>query len=161
MIRLQVRAASERETIRFGEWLGRALAAPAWIGLTGPMGAGKTRLAQGIARGLGYAGRVRSPSYVLEHRYRGRRLILHLDLYRLDEAGDDLQADWEEAGDAVVLVEWAERTRPPAGAVGVALTPCGEESRWIDLSWPPEHPAMRDLSFGAAGAVPVAGETGA
>jgi len=111
MIRLQMLAASERQTVGFGEWLGRALAAPAWIGLIGPMGAGKTRLAQGIARGLGYAGRVRSPSYVLEHRYRGRRLILHLDLYRLEEAGDDLQGEWEGAGDGVVLVEWAERGR--------------------------------------------------
>ena len=145
MIHFQFRSPAEEVTLRFGAWLGRTLAAPAWIGLRGPLGAGKTRLAQGIASGLGYRGRVRSPSYVLEHRYRGCRPILHLDLDRLDDAGADLRADWEEEDVAVVLVEWAERTTPPDDALAISLSPSGETARWIDLAWPGGHPAMRNV----------------
>jgi tRNA threonylcarbamoyladenosine biosynthesis protein TsaE len=71
---------AEARTLEFGEKLGRALAAPAWVGLSGPLGSGKTRLIQGIARGLGFDGPVRSPTFVLEHRYRGRVRDLRLEV---------------------------------------------------------------------------------
>jgi len=126
---------SEESTLRFGESLGRALARPVWIGLSGPLGAGKTRLIQGLARGLDYQGPVRSPSYVLEHRYRGRLPIRHLDLYRLEAPGPDLEASWEEDEGAVVLVEWAERVEePPPRALRIEITPAGD-GRWIRLEW--------------------------
>lgn len=142
MKRLLWRSASEEATLRFGRELGNALVGPAWIGLIGPLGAGKTRLVQGVAAGLGYAGRVRSPSYVLEHRYPARLPILHLDLYRLEEAGEDLEADWEEC-EGVVLVEWADRVRrPPPGAYSLRITPAGETERWIELLWPESSPSL-------------------
>lgn len=145
MRRFVWRSISEEATLRFGRALGASLAGPAWIGLFGPLGAGKTRLVQGVAAGLGYAGRVRSPSYVLEHRYPGRLPILHLDLYRLDAAGADLEADWEES-DGVVLVEWAERVpRPPAGAFTLRITPREETERWIELLWPEESASLPRL----------------
>lgn len=143
--------ASEEETLRFGRALGASLRAPAWIGLHGPLGAGKTRLVQGVAAGLGYAGRVRSPSYVLEHRYPARWPILHLDLYRLDEPGADLEADWEEF-EGVVLVEWAERVPdPPPGAFRLSITPLDEARRAIELCWPEGSAALPH--FGLEGAV--------
>jgi tRNA threonylcarbamoyladenosine biosynthesis protein TsaE len=150
MTRLAWRSAGEAATVRFGVVLGRALAGPAWIGLCGPLGAGKTRLAAGVARGLGYAGRVRSPSFVLERRYRGRCPILHLDLYRLAGDDDDLRAGWEEATEAVVLVEWAERvTEPPRNAFTVRIVPDGDTSRRIELEWRAGESPLGDLRLEA------------
>jgi tRNA threonylcarbamoyladenosine biosynthesis protein TsaE len=146
MNRLSWWSAAEEETVRFGEILGRALAPPAWVGLTGPLGAGKTRLVQGVARGLGYTGRVRSPSFVLEHVYRGRVPIHHLDLYRLETAPDDLEASWLEGDDGVTLVEWAERVPdPPPSAHWIRLEPSGEPGRWIHLDWPDQGGRVRDF----------------
>jgi tRNA threonylcarbamoyladenosine biosynthesis protein TsaE len=136
MTRLIWRSPGEEATVRFGVMLGQALAGPAWIGLGGPLGAGKTRLAAGVARGLGFRGRVQSPSYVLERRYQGRCPILHLDLYRLTGDDLDLRESWEEATDAVVLVEWAERVgAPPRGALQIQIVPQDESNRQIELSW--------------------------
>jgi tRNA threonylcarbamoyladenosine biosynthesis protein TsaE len=147
-ISLLWRSAREEETIRFGQALGRALAAPAWIGLTGPLGSGKTRLIQGLAAGLGVAGPVKSPTFVLEHRYRGRVPVLHYDLYRCDRSGEDLEASWEEATGSVVLVEWAERVEsPPEEAVRIAIAPEGASSRWINLEWMAGRGPLRDLRF--------------
>ena len=82
------------------------------ITLSGDLGAGKTTLVRGMLRGLGFEGRVKSPSYGLVERYDLPGLIVHhLDLYRLGDPGEldflgleDLLAD-----DSVLLVEWPER----------------------------------------------------
>jgi tRNA threonylcarbamoyladenosine biosynthesis protein TsaE len=78
--------------------------------LIGPLGAGKTTLAQGIGAGLGVAGPVVSPTFVIARVYRGGRLpMVHVDAYRLggvDEV-DDLDLD-AVVGESVSLVEWGE-----------------------------------------------------
>src|SRR5204862_103265 len=75
---------SPEETAALGEQWGREAQAGWLIGLTGELGAGKTQLVKGIARGLGIAAPVLSPTFVLVHEYQGGRLSLaHLDLYRL------------------------------------------------------------------------------
>lgn len=128
---------SEEETIAFGERLGRALRSCAVVGLTGPLGAGKTRLAQGIARGAGYDGRVRSPTFALLHEYRGRIPIRHIDLYRLDRLDEGTAGEWEEAmeTDGLTLVEWSDRFEDflPASAVEIRLAPEGPSRRRIQL----------------------------
>ena len=103
------RTRSEEETVSLGRALALALVPPVWVGLTGPLGAGKTRLVQGIADGLHYPGRVRSPTFVLENRYAASVPIVHQDLYRLSDVDEEILAGWEENVDAIVLVEWAER----------------------------------------------------
>jgi tRNA threonylcarbamoyladenosine biosynthesis protein TsaE len=149
MMRLFWWSETEKSTLEFGETLGRALVPPAWIGLTGPLGAGKTRLIQGIARGLGFGGPVRSPTFVLEHRYRGRHPILHLDLYRLEAPGPDLEASWEEEEEGIVLVEWSDRVPdPPVHALSIAIYPQegpAGAGRWIRLEWDPGLGRVRDL----------------
>jgi tRNA threonylcarbamoyladenosine biosynthesis protein TsaE len=106
-----VTAAREADTVAFGEALGRGLKAGDLVLLYGELGAGKTTLVRGLARGVGYRGRVTSPTFALAHVYRGRRLTLHhLDLYRLHDGDvgelglDELLADPRGA----VVVEWPQ-----------------------------------------------------
>lgn len=115
---------SESETVALGEVLGRQLLPGGLILLFGELGAGKTTLVRGIARGVGFRGRVSSPTFALAHVYRGRRLVLHhLDLYRLrdGEAGElgleELLADPRGA----VVVEWPGAARWPSKRVEVRL----------------------------------------
>ncbi|MFN8548868.1 MAG: tRNA (adenosine(37)-N6)-threonylcarbamoyltransferase complex ATPase subunit type 1 TsaE [Candidatus Eisenbacteria bacterium] len=146
MIRFDWLSRSEEETERFGRALGQAVAPPVWIGLTGPLGAGKTRLAAGVAHGLGYLGRVRSPTFVLENRYRGRAPLRHLDLYRLEAPDEELVASWDEDDRSVILVEWAERAAErPRRTIEITLDPLGDQERWIRLRWDPRLDLIGDL----------------
>jgi len=108
---VRLNLSSEEETIALGERLGRKLKPGALVLLRGELGAGKTTLARGLARGAGYKGRVSSPTFALAHVYRGKRLTVHhLDLYRVargedSELGlDELLADPRGA----VIVEWPD-----------------------------------------------------
>lgn len=95
--------------------LGRALGRAAQAGdrflLEGPFGAGKTTLVQGLAEGLEVAAPVSSPSFVIESQYRGRLVLYHADLYRLERVEPELLESLDEHlyGDGVAVVEWAER----------------------------------------------------
>lgn len=79
--------------------------------LSGPLGAGKTALTQGIGEGLGVTGRVTSPTFVIARVHQGPVPMVHVDAYRLRDAGpvalDDLDLD-EEIESSVVVVEWGE-----------------------------------------------------
>lgn len=113
--------------------LGHALAAQLVAGdvvyLSGPLGAGKTTLAQAIVRGLGFSGRVKSPSYGLIELYPINGLIVvHLDLYRLSAAEQVADLGLEayttagsaDKADTVMLIEWPSRGEghlPPASWV--------------------------------------------
>jgi tRNA threonylcarbamoyladenosine biosynthesis protein TsaE len=80
--------------------------------LHGVLGAGKTQLAKGLARGLGYAGVVTSPSFTFVHEYRGGRLpIYHIDLYRIADEKAAIAMGVEDylPSDGVTIIEWAER----------------------------------------------------
>jgi tRNA threonylcarbamoyladenosine biosynthesis protein TsaE len=103
---------SPAETEALGEQLGRGARHGLVVSLSGELGAGKTRLVRGVARGLGVTGRVHSPTFTLINEYSGGRLMLfHLDLYRLETADQILSAGVEEflSPDGVAIIEWAER----------------------------------------------------
>jgi tRNA threonylcarbamoyladenosine biosynthesis protein TsaE len=149
---LEVVTRSEEETLELGRRLGESLIAPVWVGLEGELGAGKTRLVQGIARGLGYRGRVRSPTFVLENRYPARVPILHQDLYRLEDPGEDLLASWDEH-EGVVLVEWSDRAQTrPERWVRVRLESRGETVRAIEITWAAGEAVLRPDLLGAGSA---------
>ncbi len=111
------------ELKRIGRKLAGALRGGDLVLLYGPLGAGKTTLVRAIAGALEVTDPVRSPSFTLANIYAGKLLIQHLDLYRLDEIGDDDALALEEyvGGDAVTLVEWPQagigRLGPPAWKV--------------------------------------------
>lgn len=103
------------ELSRFGEALGRGLAAPAVLGFSGDLGTGKTTLIQAICRGLGARANATSPTYALVHHYDAPGgSVYHVDCYRLKHADDarDLAFDDMTREGAVVLIEWPERAGP-------------------------------------------------
>jgi tRNA threonylcarbamoyladenosine biosynthesis protein TsaE len=104
---------SPEETEALGEAWGRAAVSGLVIGLTGDLGAGKTQLVKGLARGLGVTTRVHSPTFTLVNQYPGGRLpLFHLDLYRLETPAQIIAAGLEEyleKPDGVAVVEWAEK----------------------------------------------------
>ena len=103
---------SPADTEALGERFGRAAQRGLVLALIGDLGAGKTQFVRGLARGLGCAGRVHSPTFTLVNEYGGGRLTLfHLDLYRLETREQILSAGIEEylTPDGVSVVEWAER----------------------------------------------------
>ena len=106
------RTQNEDETREVGIQLVGEVGDEATVLLFGDLGAGKTTLVQGIAIGLGFdPSVVQSPSYTLIHEYRtGERLLVHVDLYRL-EPSEVLGLGLEEilAGPGFKVVEWAER----------------------------------------------------
>ena len=95
------------DTFELGRRLAGVLRAGDLIVLTGPLGAGKTALVQGIGAGLGVSGTVVSPTFVIARVHRGPLPLVHVDAYRLGSIAevDDLDLDVDVA-DAVTAVEW-------------------------------------------------------
>lgn len=144
------------DTLEFGRRLGRVLRRGDLILLAGPLGAGKTVLARGIADGLGVLGRVSSPTFIIAREHRaapdGRGVpLVHADAYRLGgdlDQLDDLDLD-TALTEAAVVIEWgegaAERLSPdhllihldrrPDDSRLATVTPHGEwVSRWSELT---------------------------
>ncbi|MGZ8579467.1 MAG: tRNA (adenosine(37)-N6)-threonylcarbamoyltransferase complex ATPase subunit type 1 TsaE [Actinomycetota bacterium] len=108
---LTLRAATADDTRAIGEALVAVLRPHDVLMLTGELGAGKTTLVQGIARGLGASEHVASPTFTLVREYvSGRIPIAHVDVYRLDRVQDvvDLSLDELIDGDGLLLVEWGD-----------------------------------------------------
>jgi tRNA threonylcarbamoyladenosine biosynthesis protein TsaE len=125
-MQLTVLAATPDATHALGAALAPLLAPGDVVALVGPLGAGKTRLVQGIAAGLGVEGRVTSPTFVLVRRYAGRLPLLHCDAYRLERTGDLAALDDDLlAPDVVTCVEWGDAVADalPAERLEVALRP--------------------------------------
>lgn len=129
---LELVSRSTDETIAFGKRLGSHLAAGDVLVLTGDLGAGKTQLTKGIARGLGVTDDVTSPTFTIEMVYEGSELPLyHFDLYRLDDAAelDDTGLFDVLGGDGPCVIEWGEQFSQEIGLerVDVYLTRLDEE----------------------------------
>ena len=105
---------SPAETRRLGEAIGQMARRGDVIGLVGPLGAGKTEMVKGIARGMGIDEMgVNSPTFTLMQIYDGKMPLYHIDLYRW--AGDEGGLDDAIFGDGVAVVEWADLGRDLSG----------------------------------------------
>ena len=117
--------------------MGRYVEAGDILLLCGDLGAGKTCLTQGIAKGLGIQGYVRSPTFVLVSIHHGRIPLYHVDIYRLDHVAEVLDLGLEEylAGDGVSVVEWADKALEAfaQSCLVVTLDFEGEKERLIRL----------------------------
>jgi len=127
---------SEAETAAVGRSLGRTLTTGAAVLLRGPLGAGKTAFARGLAEGLGCdPDDVSSPTFTIVQEYRGPIVLQHVDLYRLSPAEvDDLALEdlWENS---VLAVEWPDRwARRPDDAIDVSIDWISDTQRRIRIS---------------------------
>jgi tRNA threonylcarbamoyladenosine biosynthesis protein TsaE len=141
---------SEGETAAVGRRLARSLRRGDTVLLEGPLGAGKTAFARGLAEGLGCdPDDVSSPTFTIVQEYRGRTPLQHVDLYRLTPAeSDDLGLDELLEGN-VVAIEWPDRWRDaPAEAIRVTIAIESGADRRITIAGVPEGAATRPDSSG-------------
>ncbi|HSR41785.1 MAG TPA: tRNA (adenosine(37)-N6)-threonylcarbamoyltransferase complex ATPase subunit type 1 TsaE [Longimicrobiales bacterium] len=136
---------TEKELERWGRRIGESVDPPVFLGLRGPLGAGKSVLARAVARGAGVQGAIPSPTFNLVFHYEGRAgvKVRHLDLYRLRNPDELWELGWEELGDGdeIVLVEWPERAGP--------LLPA---DRWdIELRVQPGASSVREIAVSRVG----------
>jgi len=108
---LIVETHSEEATEALGRRIGARLRAGDCVALVGPLGAGKTALARGIAQGAGASGYMASPSFVLIREYTGPVRVFHVDLYRVERRDEIDTLGLEDLFEAegIVLIEWADR----------------------------------------------------
>ncbi|TWT14261.1 tRNA (adenosine(37)-N6)-threonylcarbamoyltransferase complex ATPase subunit type 1 TsaE [Streptococcus sp. sy010] len=97
---------NEDELIAFGYRIGQALEAGHVLVLTGDLGAGKTTLTKGIAKGLGIDQMIKSPTYTIVREYEGRLPLYHLDVYRIGNDPDSIDLDEFLYGNGVTVIEW-------------------------------------------------------
>ena len=126
---------SPEETEAVGAALGRILNPGTVIAYRGDLGAGKTAFTRGLARGLGYAEPVTSPTYTIVNEYLGGRLpLFHFDMYRLASSDDLWDIGWDDYLDrnGVCAVEWSENVADALeDAILITIHKTGETSRRI------------------------------
>ena len=125
---------SPEETEALGEALGRRLCGGEIVAYYGDLGAGKTAFTRGLARGLGYTGRVTSPTFTIVNEYLGRVPLFHFDVYRLEDSDALYDIGWDDYLDrgGVCAVEWSETIADalPEGTVFVRIRRHETEENW-------------------------------
>ena len=126
---------SVSETEALGERLAKCLSSGSVVALYGDLGAGKTALVRGMARGLEIEESVSSPTFTIVNEYPGHPALFHFDLYRLKNAEELYAIGWEDYlyRDGICVVEWSENAPEafPEDTVRVYLERLGETDRRI------------------------------
>ena len=131
---------SDIETIDIGKKLGLILSGGDVVALSGVLGSGKTWITKGIGLGFGISPDevITSPSFSLVNEYKGRCLLYHMDLYRLDTLSDIMSIGLDDYfhDQSVVVVEWAERCPEilTPGYINVKIEIQGENERLIEIN---------------------------
>jgi tRNA threonylcarbamoyladenosine biosynthesis protein TsaE len=157
-----LRTLSADETHEVGRRLGLEAAAGTLLALIGPLGAGKTQLAKGVADGLGVTSVVNSPTFVLMNEHVGRLRLFHIDAYRLDEDRDPLEGGLldDRQASGVTVIEWADRIEDwlPAERLEIQIEPAAADPEGRVMRWRALGQAHADLARRAL--APVSGSTG-
>ena len=137
---ITIQASTTEQTVALGEAIGGVCAAGDIIALQGELGAGKTQLVRGLARGLGLNPRqVSSPTFVMVQEYEpadgdgDTPVLVHIDAYRIQSADELESIGWSGNGEelrdgAVVAIEWAKLIRPALG----------DDLLWIEIEHAPD-----------------------
>ena len=152
---------SENQTIEIGNEIGAGLTAGDAVALSGVLGSGKSVLARGILRALGVEGEIPSPSFIIVASYRARLPANHIDLYRLEGAGEaqGIGIDDYLYSGSVNVIEWAEKLAGmlPETRIDVTIDVRPEpEERLITIR--PADDCLRQRLAGLAGWVVSMGE---
>ena len=117
---------SPEETEHIGEMLGRRLRPGTVVAYRGGLGMGKTAFTRGLARGLGCAGRVTSPTFTIVNEYDGATPLFNFDMYRLGSSDELFDIGWEDylTRGGVCAVEWSERVDDAMPA----------DTLWVDIA---------------------------
>ena len=135
---------SKEETIALGEYLATRLPDGCVLALTGDLGAGKTTLVRGIAKGLGIKEVVQSPTFNIMKIYlKGNRPLIHIDAYRLADIDTDIGLD-EYIGyeTGITVIEWPNYIEKllPKETIYVTITNLGDDNRQLSFD-------VKDKSF--------------
>ncbi len=137
--RIKIELKSAQATFDFGKLLGKYLVAGDIVALIGDLGAGKTQLAKGLARGLGVPEEyyITSPTYTVINEYPGTTPFYHFDLYRVEEGSDLEDIGYEEYfnGRGVAVIEWAEKMVHllPEDRMEIHIVHLGESIRGMEV----------------------------
>jgi tRNA threonylcarbamoyladenosine biosynthesis protein TsaE len=138
---LQIESDGPERTERIGYEIGRLAAAGLVVALRGDLGAGKTLLTKGIARGLAVPNPqyVTSPTFTIHKLYKGRLTLNHLDFYRLGAEAEleDLGVEEALGGSGVCVVEWPDHFFSFLGTerLDISIEVTGETSRSLEITW--------------------------
>ncbi len=123
------------ETLDLGIKLGQSIKSGDVIALYGGLGAGKTVLAKGIAKGLGISEEVTSPTFTLLRQYQGRLTLCHFDLYRIEDDQELEHIGFYDylGGDNVCVIEWPENAPELHANIRVDMKGSGDEERQIEI----------------------------
>ena len=126
---------SADEMISLGEAIGKVLEPNMVIALDGDLGAGKTTLTKGIAKGLGINKIVNSPTFVIMKIYEGRLTLYHLDVYRTNDSEFELSEYFEMGG--VSVIEWSRYIESllPKGCLHIYISRLDNNKRQLWIEW--------------------------
>ena len=137
------------ETRAFGRALGTRAQPGTLLALIGPLGAGKTQLAKGVADGLGVRSVVNSPTYVLMNEHPGRLTLFHVDAYRLADPEEALAAGLldDRMVEGLAVIEWADRLAGwlPDDRLEIVLAPDASDAERRTIEWRAYGAAHADL----------------
>ena len=128
---------NENETYNIGIKIGKQLKAGDILSLNGDLGAGKTYLTKGIAKGLGVEDYITSPTFTILNEYEGRIPLYHFDVYRINDVEEMYEIGFEEYlyGNGVCVIEWGSIVEEilPKDAINIKIKNLGEFSREIEI----------------------------
>lgn len=135
---MEILSRSEAETEAAGARLAAVLTPGSVVAYEGGLGMGKTAFTRGLAAGLGYPGRVTSPTFTIVNEYEGGRLpLFHFDMYRLGSADDLFDIGWEDylSRGGICAVEWSENVADalPEDTIRVRIDRLGDRERRITV----------------------------
>lgn len=127
---------SSEEMIALGEKIGLNSFPNMLITMQGDLGAGKTTMTKGIAKGLGVVGVVNSPTFTIMKIYEGRLTLFHLDVYRIENPIDDFELEeyFEDGG--VCVIEWANQVASllPKERMNIQIFDLGNNQRKVIIN---------------------------
>ena len=126
---------SPKEMIELGEKLGTVAFPNMLITMLGDLGAGKTTMTKGIAKGLGINGVVNSPTFTIMKIYEGRLKLYHLDVYRIENPLDDFELEEYFEDDGVCVIVWANQINEllPHDRLDIEILDLGNDKRKVIL----------------------------